>query len=76
MEEKSWANYEPAPIEFLHSRLMALFHEYRKEHGTTGFRVFMDGSDFTNLIAKAKTETYEKYEKLNLKRVIHKTELQ
>lgn len=73
--EKSWDNYEPAPIEFLHSCLMIEFHKFREIHGTSDLKVSMDGIDFTNLIAKAKTATYEKYEKLNLKRIINKSEL-
>ncbi|MBL7817113.1 MAG: hypothetical protein JNL70_18970 [Saprospiraceae bacterium] len=72
---KSWDNYEPAPIEFFHAELTNLFHEFRKERGTTSFHVSMNGIDFNNLIAKAKTKTYEKYQKLNLERVIHKSEL-
>lgn len=71
---KSWEGYEPAPIEYLHSRMHELFHEFRNGK-TNGKDVLIDGIQFNKIIAKAKTDTYEKYKKLDLKRTIRKTEL-
>lgn len=71
-----WENHEPAPIEFLHGRIMDLFHEFRRSKiGQENLSVEMTGNDFNNIIAKAKTETYSKYAKLNLTKVILKTDL-
>lgn len=72
---KEWENVEPAPIEYFHGRLMQLFHEFRLSK-TTSVSVEIGGLEMNNLIAKAKMETYEKYDNLNLKRVIHKEELE
>lgn len=69
-----WENYEPAPIEFLHGRLMELFHEFRKTK-TNNINVEINGSEFGHLIAKAKTETYTKYSMQNLQRNIPKSEM-
>jgi|GEM_PF-3186329 len=71
---ESWEGKEPAPIEYLHGRLLEHFHEYRLSR-TKETTVAIDGVEFNKLIAKAKTETYEKYAKLNLKRTIDKSEL-
>lgn len=71
---QGWENYEPAPIEFLHGRLMDLFHEWRKTK-TDNTTVEIDGMAFNNIIAKAKTETYAKYPKQKLKEAILKTEI-
>lgn len=71
---QGWENHEPAPIEFLHSRLMDLFHEWRKTK-TDNTTVEIDGIAFNNIIAKAKTETYAKYHKQDLKKLILKTEM-
>ncbi len=69
-----WENHEPAPIEFLHGRMMDLFHEWRKTK-TENTNVEINGNDLSKIIAKAKTETYEKYHKQNLKNPILKTEM-
>jgi len=71
---QGWENYEPAPIEFLHGRLMDLFHEWRRTK-TDNTTVEIDGMAFNNIIAKAKTETYVKYPKQKLKEAILKTEM-
>ncbi|WP_262246972.1 hypothetical protein [Parapedobacter soli] len=71
---KSWEGKEPAPIEYLHCRLLNHFHEYRLSL-TNDTTVTINGVEFNKLIAKAKTETYEKYEKLDLRRTINKSEL-
>ena len=60
-----WKNHEPDPIEFLHCRLMDLFHEWRKTK-TENTDVEINGTEFNNIIAKAKTETYAKYPKWQL----------
>jgi hypothetical protein len=69
-----WENHEPAPIEFLHGRLMDLFHDWRltKTKDTT---VEIDGIELGNIIAKAKTETYAKYSRLKLDEPVLKSEL-
>lgn len=69
-----WENHEPAPIEFLHGELMQLFHEFRKSK-TDDIYVKINGSDLVDIIAKAKTATYEKYAKLKLDAPILKTDL-
>jgi hypothetical protein len=69
-----WVNHEPAPIEFLHGRLMELFHEYRNKNSNF-MTVEIDGVDFNKIIAKAKTDTYEKYEKQNLRQNILKSDM-
>ena len=69
-----WENHEPAPIEFLHGRMMDLFHEWRKTK-TENTTVEINGNDFSKIIAKAKMETYEKYHKLNLKNAVLKTDM-
>lgn len=48
-----WENHEPAPIEFLHCRLMDLFHEWRRTK-TDNTTVEIDGIAFNNIIAKSK----------------------
>lgn len=53
---------------------MDLFHEYRLSN-TSGTCVEINGSIFGNLIAKAKTLTYEKYKNQNLKKPIPKSEM-
>ena len=69
-----WENVEPAPIEFMHGRLMSLFHEWRRSQ-TENIAVEIDGNDLNNIIAKAKTETYAKYHKQNLQKTIPKSEM-
>lgn len=69
-----WENHEPAPIEFLHGRLMDLFHEWRKTK-TENTTVEINGNDLSKIIAKAKTETYAKYPKQKLGEAILKTEM-
>jgi hypothetical protein len=69
-----WENHEPAPIEFMHGRLMDLFHEWRRGR-TENMSVEIHGGEFNDLIAKAKTETYKKYAKLNLQEIIPKSKL-
>ena len=50
-----WENHEPAPIEFLHGRIMDLFHEWRISK-TENTSVEIDGSYLSKIIAKAKLE--------------------
>ena len=69
-----WENHEPAPIEFLHSKMMDLFHEFRLSK-TNSTVVEINGSELTKIIAKAKTETYAKYPKQVSNKAILKTEL-
>ena len=69
-----WENVEPAPIEFMHGRLMDLFHEWRKSF-TEDTTIEIDGIALNNIIAQAKTETYAKYPKQNLQRNIPKIEM-
>lgn len=52
--------YIPAPLEFLHERIMSLFHDYRRLK-TDSIDVEIDGSALNNIIAQAKKETYVKY---------------
>ncbi len=69
-----WENHEPAPIEFLHGRLLDLFHEWRRSK-TENLSVEIDGTAFNSIIAKAKTETYAKYPKQGLRNPVPKTEI-
>ncbi len=73
--DNSWENVEPAPIEFMHGRMMDLFHEWRRAR-TSDVQVSMNGTDLANIIAKAKMETYEKYKALDLRKAIPKSKLQ
>ena len=69
-----WENHEPAPIEFMHGRLMDLFHEWRRSK-TENTTVEINGNELNNIIAKAKTETYVKYPKQKLQEAILKTDM-
>jgi hypothetical protein len=69
-----WENHEPAPIEFMHGRLMDLFHEWRKTK-TENTTVEITGVELNNIIAKAKLETYAKYPKQKLQEAILKTDM-
>lgn len=69
-----WENLEPAPMEFFHGRLMDLFHEWRKTK-TDKIEVVINGTELNNIIAKAKTMTYNKYPKQNLQEVIPKNKM-
>ena len=71
---QGWDDHEPAPCEFFHGRIMDEFHKWRKEHTDEGV-VPMDGITLNNIIARAKTLTYEKYPKQNLKQAILKTDM-
>ena len=74
--EESWKNHEPAPIEYLHDRIDHYFHEYRREKAGVGVPdVAVDGIVLHSIIAKAKTDTYEKYKKLNIRKPILKSDL-
>ena len=53
---------------------MDLFHEWRKTK-TENTTVEINGNEFNNLIAKAKTETYAKYPKQKLQEAILKTDM-
>ena len=55
-------DYEPEPIEFLHGRLIELFHDFRRGK-TDSATVDICGTEFNDIIAKAKLETYSKYKK-------------
>lgn len=73
---QGWENHESAPIEFLHGRLLELFHEYRKK--TVGEKVYevpLSGNEFNNIFAQAKRETYAKYPKQVSSKPILKTDL-
>lgn len=71
-----WENHEPAPMEHFHHLLLEYFHEYRRATvGQEKLSVEMSGTEFNNIVAKAKTETYKKYEKLDLRKTILKTDL-
>lgn len=73
--DNSWENYEPAPIEFMHGRMMDLFHEFRLKR-TDKTSLPINGADLGNIIAQAKKETYEKYKALDLGKAIPKSELE
>ena len=68
---QGWDNIEPAPIEFLHAKIIDLFHEWRKSK-TENTNVEINGIEFNNIFVKAKNLTYEKYKKLDLQKVIPK----
>lgn len=55
-----WEGKEPAPMEYFHGRVIDLFHEFRKTK-TDSISVNINGSEFNNIIVKAKIETYDKY---------------
>lgn len=71
-----WDKYEPAPLEFLHGRVMNLFHEWRKENFQDGqITVPISGQVLSRIIGQAKVETYKKYPKQNLSEAILKTDM-
>lgn len=73
---KSWEGLESAPLEFFHSRMMDLFHEWRRENfHPENLRPECSGIDIDKLVAKAKIETYKKYPKQVSDKPILKTEL-
>jgi len=71
---QGWENNEPAPIEFLHGRLLDLFHQFRRSK-TDDTKVEITGTDLNNLIAQAKKDTFDKYQKQNLQMPIPKSEM-
>lgn len=71
-----WENHEAAPLEFLHSKLMSAFHELRRSKGDNEEKTLtLNGSEFGNLIAKVKMETYAKYPKQVSSDAILKSEM-
>ena len=66
--------FEPAPIEFLHARIIAIFHEWKRSK-TNDDSVEINGVELNNLIVSAKVETYNKYQSKDLQRPIPKTEM-
>lgn len=73
--DSSWKDHEPSPIEFMHGRMIDLFHEYRKQNGISDLKVLMGGSEIAELARKARLEVYEKYKKLNLDKAVLKSSL-
>ena len=71
---QGWENHEPAPIEFLHGRLLELFHQFRKLK-TDDSEVKINVTEFNNIIAAAKKDAFEKYPKQNLQMPIPKSEM-
>jgi len=69
-----WENFEPAPIEFMHGRMLDLFHAWRRSK-TKSTKLEIDGTEFNMIIAQAKTDTYAKYPKQNLQKSISKSEM-
>ena len=73
---QGWENYEPAPLEFFHGRLMDAFHEWRiAKFNKDELSPKISGNDLNNLIAKAKTDTYKKYPKHITQKAILKSEM-
>lgn len=71
-----WENHEPAPIEFLHGKLLDAFHALRLQKGDNDQKTLtLNGIEFNNLIAAAKKETYKKYPKQVSHDAILKTDL-
>jgi len=73
--DNSWDNFEPAPLEFFHGRLLHYFHEYREKEGENARWVPISGSELNCIIAKAKLDTYAKYPKHVSNKAIPKTEM-
>lgn len=69
-----WENHEPSPIEFMHGVLLDEFHRLRKTK-TENTPVEIDGIEFNRIVAKAKTDTYEKYKAMKLDMAVLKTDL-
>ena len=70
-----WEKIEPSPIEFMHGRLLDLFHEWRKSI-TDDVTVEINGSLFNDIVVKAKKEVYVKYKNLKLDEAVLKEKLQ
>ena len=71
---EGWGKYEPAPLEYFHSRLMKLFHQHRVAH-SDNYEVKISGTTLNDFIAIAKIETYAKYPKQVSNKEIKKSEL-
>lgn len=57
-----WENFEPAPLEYFHGKLMDAFHQLRLQKGDNPEKtLILGGGEMNTLIAKIKVETYEKY---------------
>jgi len=65
MEEKSWENLAPAPLDFFHHRMWELWHQERaRRHGSSqGAPTEMTVSfrDIGDMIVRAKMDTYAEY---------------
>jgi hypothetical protein len=73
---EGWENHEPAPLEYFHSQLFDAFHALRLIKGDNPEKTLtLNGIEFNNLIAKAKTSTYAKYPKQVSQNAILKTDL-
>lgn len=70
-----WENHEPAPLEFFHSKLFDLFHEFRVDKVGTETTVPINGIELGNIIAKSKMATYAKYPKQVNDKSVLKTDL-
>jgi len=59
--KESWKGLKPAPIEFLHGKLMDLFHEYRRSINKDDTYCYISGIELSNIIGMCKTLTYAEY---------------
>lgn len=84
MKTYSADNYESAPIEYFHGKIMDYFHEFRTEFESRnekytnqkdGCFCEINGSMLNNIIAKAKNDTLNKYHKLNISEPVLKSSL-
>jgi hypothetical protein len=73
---QGWENHEPAVLEFVHGRVIDLFHEWRiKTHGKDKLDPPVTGTEIADFIWKAKMEAYKKYPKQVNSKAIPKSEI-
>jgi hypothetical protein len=56
-----WENYESAPLEYFHGTLMELFHRFRIKQNRADEECVIGGIELNDIIAEAKSKTYNKY---------------
>ena len=55
--------YAVDPVDFMHGKLLELFHEFRKTEAPSKVRVEMSGLTFNKIVTEAKNLTIEEYSK-------------
>jgi hypothetical protein len=73
-----WEEYESSPVEFFHSEILKLFHNFRTRQirlKTDKSTVEITGTTLNDILSRAKRATYRKYPNQELHKPIPKTEM-